>query len=54
MLLQSATVLAGALYDVNPLDQPGVEAGKTLIHGLMGRTGVERPEIPEPGGEWVV
>ncbi len=30
MLCQIATVLAGELYGVNPLDQPGVELSKTL------------------------
>jgi glucose-6-phosphate isomerase len=44
MLLQIATVYAGALYDVDPLDQPGVELGKELTYGLMGRDGFEPPE----------
>jgi len=44
MLLQIATVYAGALYDVDPLDQPGVELGKQLTYGLMGRPGFEAPE----------
>jgi glucose-6-phosphate isomerase len=39
MMLQVATVYAGAMYDVNPLDQPGVELGKVLTYGLMGRKG---------------
>ncbi|MEX1183398.1 MAG: glucose-6-phosphate isomerase [Gemmatimonadota bacterium] len=39
MMLQIATVYAGALYGVDPLDQPGVELGKQLTYGLMGRTG---------------
>ncbi len=54
MFFQMATVLAGALYDVDPLDQPGVELGKQLTYGLMGREGVEVPEIPDPDPEWVV
>jgi glucose-6-phosphate isomerase len=45
MLFQVATVFAGALYDVNPLDQPGVEAGKRFTYGLLGRKGVEAPEL---------
>jgi glucose-6-phosphate isomerase len=45
MLFQVATVLAAALYDVNPLDQPGVEAGKRFAHGLLGRIGVEAPDL---------
>lgn len=54
MLLQMATVYAGALYGVNPLNQPGVELGKTLTYGLMGRDGVERPELPEPDPRWIL
>lgn len=54
MLLQVATVYAGALYDVDPLDQPGVELGKRLIYGLMGREGAERPEIAEVDESYVV
>ena len=54
MLLQIATVYAGALYDVNPLDQPGVELGKRLTYGLMGKEGVERPELAEVDPRWVL
>jgi glucose-6-phosphate isomerase len=43
MLLQIATVYAGALYQVDPLDQPGVELGKQLTYGLMGRAGYDAP-----------
>ena len=43
MLLQIATVYAGAFYNVDPLDQPGVELGKKLTYGLMGRSGFEPP-----------
>ncbi len=39
MMLQIATVYAGELYDVDPLDQPGVELGKRLTYALMGREG---------------
>jgi len=41
-LLEAATVAAGGLWQVNPLDQPGVELGKTLTYGLMGRKGFEQ------------
>jgi hypothetical protein len=41
MMLQIATVYAGALYDVDPLDQPGVELGKQLTYALMGRPGFD-------------
>jgi glucose-6-phosphate isomerase len=46
MMLQVATVYAGALYDVDPLDQPGVELGKQLTYGLMGRAGFESQRPP--------
>ena len=46
-LFEHATVLAGGLYDVDPLDQPGVELGKRLTYGLLGRTG--HPIDPLPG-----
>ena len=45
MLLQIATVYAGVLYDVDPFDQPGVELGKQLTYGLMGRSGFSAPDI---------
>jgi glucose-6-phosphate isomerase len=58
-LLQVATVYAGGLYDVDPLDQPGVELGKQLTYGIMGRAGFEshreeweRREAPRE--EWKV
>ena len=46
MLFEVATVLAGALYGVDPLDQPGVEQGKIYTYGLMGREGFDPPEFP--------
>jgi glucose-6-phosphate isomerase len=54
MMLQIATVYAGALYEVDPLDQPGVELGKELTYGLMGRPGVDAADLPEPDPRWVV
>ena len=54
MLLQVATVYAGALYGVDPLDQPGVELSKRLTYGLMGREGVEPPDLREPDPRWVL
>jgi glucose-6-phosphate isomerase len=47
MMLQIATVYAGALYDVDPLDQPGVELGKQLTYGLMGRSGFAAPRLDD-------
>ncbi len=54
MLLQIATVLAGSLYGVDPMNQPGVELGKQLTYGLMGRSGVPAPEIAEADPRWVL
>ncbi len=53
MLLQIATVYAGELYGIDPLNQPGVELGKQLTYGLMGRAGytAEAGEPPDP--RWV-
>jgi glucose-6-phosphate isomerase len=53
MLLQLATVYAGALYEVDPLDQPGVELGKELTYGLMGRTGFAAPADAPPDPQWI-
>jgi glucose-6-phosphate isomerase len=41
-LQQLQTVMAGALYRVNPFGQPGVEAGKNATYALMGRAGYEK------------
>ena len=53
MLLEWATVYAGALYDVNPLDQPGVELGKQFTYAMLGRPGSdaarrEWDQLPSP------
>lgn len=40
-LLGVATSFAGALYGINPFDQPGVEESKMFTYGLMGRKGFE-------------
>lgn len=53
MLLQIATVYAGALYRIDPLDQPGVELGKRLTFALMKRPGYEAPPAPEPNPRWI-
>ncbi|HSJ24601.1 MAG TPA: glucose-6-phosphate isomerase [Longimicrobiales bacterium] len=47
MMLQIATVYAGEMYGVDPLDQPGVELGKQLTYALMGRAGYDSPPAPE-------
>ena len=54
MLFQIATVYAGAMYQVDPLDQPGVELSKQLTYGLMGRKGYEVPAMPEPDPRWTL
>ncbi len=38
-ILEIATLYAGGFYRVNPLDQPGVEAGKRATYALMERPG---------------
>ena len=40
-LLEVETVAAGALFGIDPLDQPGVEEGKQFAYGIMGRPGYE-------------
>jgi glucose-6-phosphate isomerase len=59
MMLEWATVLAGALYGVNPLDQPGVELGKRFTYAMLGRPDAEdaRREweaLPKPDARFVV
>ncbi|MEE9518923.1 MAG: glucose-6-phosphate isomerase [bacterium] len=39
LFFEVATACAGALYNINPYDQPGVEASKRATYGLMGREG---------------
>ncbi len=41
-ILEVQVVFLGHLYQINPLDQPGVELGKQLTYGLMGRSGFEK------------
>jgi glucose-6-phosphate isomerase len=40
-LYEAATAFAGELYGVYTFDQPGVEHGKRLAYGLLGREGYE-------------
>jgi glucose-6-phosphate isomerase len=40
-MLEFQTAFAGELYGVDAFDQPGVELGKKLTYGLMGRRGYE-------------
>lgn len=50
-LYELQTVMAGALFEINPFGQPGVEAGKNATYALMGRTGYEqlRQELTSAG-----
>lgn len=43
-LFETATAIAGDLYRVNPYDQPGVELGKKLTYGMIGREGCQAEE----------
>lgn len=47
MLYEIQTVFTGKLLHINPLDQPGVEAGKIATYALMGKAGfdTQRAEI---------
>jgi glucose-6-phosphate isomerase len=49
-LYELQTVMGGALLNVNPFGQPGVEAGKNATYALMGRAGYEelRQELLTP------
>jgi glucose-6-phosphate isomerase len=40
-LYEAATAFSGELYGINAFDQPGVELGKKLAFGLLGRAGYE-------------
>ncbi|MDP2753748.1 MAG: glucose-6-phosphate isomerase [Nitrospirota bacterium] len=44
-----ATAFTGALFGINPFNQPGVEEGKNLTYGMMGKKGFEekRKEVEE-------
>ena len=54
MLFQIATVYAGALFGVDPLDQPGVELSKRLTYGLLGRSGFQPPSFGNADPRWRV
>lgn len=40
-LMETATAFAGGLFNIDPMDQPGVEQGKRYTYGLMGKKGFE-------------
>ncbi|MBI3754363.1 MAG: glucose-6-phosphate isomerase, partial [Deltaproteobacteria bacterium] len=41
LFFEVQTAFAGGLFEVNPFDQPGVEEGKRLAYGIMGKKGYE-------------
>jgi glucose-6-phosphate isomerase len=56
MLFEIATIYAGTLYQVNPLDQPGVELGKQFTYAMLGRSDAEQARqewnlLPKPNPE---
>jgi glucose-6-phosphate isomerase len=53
MMLQIATIYAGAFYEVDPLGQPGVELGKRLTYALMGRPGYDAPPSATRDPRWI-
>lgn len=59
LLLESAAIYSGALYGINPLDQPGVELGKRFTYGMLGRPDAEAArrewkELPSPDPRRIV
>jgi glucose-6-phosphate isomerase len=42
MMYEIQTVFTGKLLHIDPLDQPGVEAGKIATYALMGKAGFEK------------
>jgi glucose-6-phosphate isomerase len=59
MLLEIATIYAGELYGVNPLDQPGVELGKQFTYAMLGRADAEQARqewnlLPKPDSRYSV
>ncbi len=45
MMYMIQTVFTGKLLNINPLDQPGVEAGKNATYALMGKKGFKVEEV---------
>jgi len=54
MLFEMASAYAGALYQVDPFKQPGVELSKELAYGLFGRRGYDCPDIAVGDPRWVI
>jgi glucose-6-phosphate isomerase len=41
LFFEVQTAFAGGLFEINPFDQPGVEEGKKLTYGMLGKKGHE-------------
>jgi len=41
LFFELVTAVTGMLHGINPFNQPGVEEGKNLTYGIMGRKGYE-------------
>ena len=59
MFLECATIYAGMLYGIDPLNQPGVELGKNFTYAMLGRPGSDdaRREwdlLPKPNPNRIV
>lgn len=59
MFFELATIYAGALYGVDPLDQPGVELGKQLTYYQFGHPDWQKmrsvwDSLPQSDPEWVI
>jgi glucose-6-phosphate isomerase len=59
MFLEIATIYAGELYGINPLDQPGVELGKQFTYAMLGRADAEQARrewnmLPKPDERFTI
>lgn len=59
MFLECATIHAAMLYDVDPLNQPGVELGKNFTYAMLGRPGSDEARrewdlLPKPNPDRIV
>ena len=59
MFLEIATIYAGELYGINPLDQPGVELGKQFTYAMLGRADAEQARrewnmLPKPDARFTI
>jgi Glucose-6-phosphate isomerase len=59
VLLESAAIYSGALYGIDPLDQPGVELGKRFTYAMLGRADaddarLEWEKLPSSDPRWIL